>query len=170
MLDVDRQHIDRLDQRCKWLTARIAAKKSVGWETVYDESERDALLWALVVLRQEKEAEAMKTDNATVGQSKGAKVVAGINDATDIISTLVPTVAALGGLVRLIATAVRPTDAQKAQAFDAAIAEFDTAKAGLDAAVDGFEQAKAQAAAAKPAGNPVSAMGAKTSGSKPSDG
>jgi hypothetical protein len=52
MLDTDRQHIDRLDQRCKWLTARIVAKKSVGWETFYDESERDALLWALVNLRK----------------------------------------------------------------------------------------------------------------------
>lgn len=112
----------------------------------------------------------MTTENATGGQSKGAKVVAGINDAADIIGTLVPTVAALGGLVRLIATAVRPTDAQKAQAFDEAIAAFDDAKAGLDTAVSGFEQAKAQAAAAKPAGNPVSAMGAKTSGAKPSDG
>ena len=41
------EHIDRLDQRCRYLTERIAAKKNVGWETQYDESERDALRWAL---------------------------------------------------------------------------------------------------------------------------
>lgn len=43
-------HIDRLDQRRLWLTERIKAKKAVGWETVYDESERDALAWALSVI------------------------------------------------------------------------------------------------------------------------
>lgn len=45
------EHIDRLDQRCKWLTARIKAKQSVGWEVTYDTSERDALTWALEQLR-----------------------------------------------------------------------------------------------------------------------
>lgn len=119
------------------------------------------------------------------GQSTGDKVVAGINDATAVIGTLVPTVAALGSLVRLIATAVRPSEAQKAQEFDAAIAEFDKAKAGLDTAISGFEAAKAAAqggasvaqpgagtdSVAKPGGNPVGAMMAKTErGQKPSDG
>jgi len=66
--------------------------------------------------------------------------------------------------VRLIASAVRPSDAQQAQAFDDAIAEYDAAKAGLDVATDGFEAAKAAAAAhgsssAAPAAKPVSAMG-----------
>lgn len=51
------EHIDRLDQRCRWLTARIAAKESVGWETVYDRSERDALAWALPRLRQREQGE-----------------------------------------------------------------------------------------------------------------
>ena len=42
----------RLDQRRLWLTERIKAKKAVGWEKVYDESERDALASALPLLRQ----------------------------------------------------------------------------------------------------------------------
>lgn len=41
------QHYDRLRQRRDWLTARIAAKKSVGWDYSYDQDERDALTWAL---------------------------------------------------------------------------------------------------------------------------
>jgi len=81
------------------------------------------------------------------GESKAEKIVAGINDATEVLGTLVPSIAAIGGMVRLIATVVRPTAAQQAQAFDAAIAEFDAAKAGLDAAIAGFEAAKAAAAA-----------------------
>jgi hypothetical protein len=118
----------------------------------------------------------MTTENAQ-GQSTGAKIVGGINDATEVIGTLVPTVAALGSLVRLIATAVRPSEAQKAQEFDAAILAFDKAKEGLDTAISGFEAAKAaalQAEGAKPAaGHAVSGMTAKTTaagGKKPSDG
>lgn len=49
----EQAHIDRLDQRMKWLTERIKAKQAIGWETVYDESERDALAWALPRLRQQ---------------------------------------------------------------------------------------------------------------------
>jgi hypothetical protein len=41
------QHLDRLDQLRRYLEERIAAKRRVGWETLYDESERDALAWAL---------------------------------------------------------------------------------------------------------------------------
>lgn len=82
-------------------------------------------------------------------QSTGDKIVAGINDVTNVVGTLVPTIGALGSMVRLIAAAVRPTDAQKAEAFDAAIAEYDAARAGLDTAIAGFEAAKA--AAVKPA-------------------
>lgn len=43
----EEQHYDRLRQRRDYLTQRIAAKKSVGWEYQYDEAERDALTWAL---------------------------------------------------------------------------------------------------------------------------
>ncbi len=127
----------------------------------------------------------MTTENTT-SQSTGDRIVGGINEATEVIGTLVPTVAALGGLIRLIATAVRPTDAQKAQEFDAAILAYDKAKEGLDTAITGFEAAKAEAlkaealkaggTGAKPAaGNAVGAMTAKTEGgkkpgSKPSDG
>jgi len=45
------EHIDRLDQRCRWLTERIKAKERVGWDVTYDTSERDALAWALERLR-----------------------------------------------------------------------------------------------------------------------
>jgi hypothetical protein len=105
-------------------------------------------------------------------QSAAEKVVGNINEVTQAIGTLVPTIGAIGSMVRLIATAVRPTDAQKAQAFDAAIAEFDAASAGLASAVAGFDQAKASVEAKKTGeGNAVGAMMAKTSGAKsPSDG
>lgn len=45
-------HFDRLDQRRRWLTERIKAKETVGWETQYDVSERDALAWALGEIRK----------------------------------------------------------------------------------------------------------------------
>lgn len=44
------EYLDRLDQRRRYLEARITAKRSVGWETVYDQSERDALAWILEVV------------------------------------------------------------------------------------------------------------------------
>jgi hypothetical protein len=81
-------------------------------------------------------------------QTTGDKIVSDITQVTDVIGTLVPTVGAIGALVRLVAAAVRPTDAQKAQAFDAAIAEYDAAKGALDLSIDGFEAAKATAHAA----------------------
>lgn len=46
------EHLDRLDQRRRYLEARITAKKSVGWETVYDQSERDALAWILGIVME----------------------------------------------------------------------------------------------------------------------
>lgn len=36
-----------LIERRDWLTARIAAKESVGWDVVWDKRERDALTWAI---------------------------------------------------------------------------------------------------------------------------
>lgn len=86
------------------------------------------------------------------GKSAGDKVVSEINSATEIIGTLVPTIGAIGGMVRLIATAVRPTDAQKAQVFDAAIADYDNAAGELAAAIGGFDAAKKAAEAAGKAG------------------
>jgi hypothetical protein len=50
------EHIDRLDQRRRYLDARIAAKKSVGWETIYDQSERDALAWILSIVTEPVES------------------------------------------------------------------------------------------------------------------
>jgi hypothetical protein len=46
------EHLDRLDQRRRYLEARIQAKKSVGWETLYDQSERDALAWIIGVVAE----------------------------------------------------------------------------------------------------------------------
>jgi hypothetical protein len=46
-------HIDRLRQRRDYLTARILAKRSVGWDVEYDTAERDALSWALERLATE---------------------------------------------------------------------------------------------------------------------
>lgn len=39
-----------LVERRNWLTARIAAKESVGWDIVWDTRERDALSWAITEL------------------------------------------------------------------------------------------------------------------------
>lgn len=36
-----------LKERRNWLTARIAAKESVGWDVTWDRRERDALTRAL---------------------------------------------------------------------------------------------------------------------------
>lgn len=82
-------------------------------------------------------------------QSAGDKVVAQINDITNVIGTLVPTVGAIGSMVRLIAKAVKPSDAQKAQPFADAIAAFDAQVAKLNESIGAFEQAKQQAAALK---------------------
>lgn len=49
-MTAEEQHYDRLRQRRDWLTARIAAKQSVGWDVEYDTAERDALTWALEIL------------------------------------------------------------------------------------------------------------------------
>ncbi len=104
----------------------------------------------------------MTTENTAVGQSKGDKIVAGINEASEVIGTLVPTVAAIGALARLIATAIRPSDAQKAQVFDDAIAKVDASLDKLDTAIGGFEAAKAQAATAALGGS--SAAGGHSEG------
>jgi hypothetical protein len=45
---------DRLRQRRDYLTERIKGKKVVGWETVYDEAEREALSWALELLKEKE--------------------------------------------------------------------------------------------------------------------
>lgn len=46
------EHLDRLDQRRRYLEARIAAKKSVAWDYTYDSLERDALAWVLSLVGQ----------------------------------------------------------------------------------------------------------------------
>jgi hypothetical protein len=45
------QHLDRLDQRRRYLAGRVTLKQSVGWEFTYDQSEHDALAWAIERLR-----------------------------------------------------------------------------------------------------------------------
>ncbi len=44
---VERGRLATIRQRRDYLTARITAKQQVGWETVWDERERDALTWVL---------------------------------------------------------------------------------------------------------------------------
>jgi len=83
------------------------------------------------------------------GATGANKVVDEINQVTQVVGTLVPAVGAIGSMVRLIATAVRPTDAQKAQEFDAAIADFDAQLGKLNDAIAGFDAAKAAAQAPK---------------------
>jgi hypothetical protein len=41
-----------LQERHNWLAARITAKRSVGWETQWDEREHRALAWAIEQLKQ----------------------------------------------------------------------------------------------------------------------
>lgn len=48
----EQEFIDRIDQRRRYLDERIVAKQRVGWETVYDEQERNALQWAVDQLRR----------------------------------------------------------------------------------------------------------------------
>jgi hypothetical protein len=53
MSDSEHTHFDRLDQRRRWLTERIAAKSKIGWDIEYDTSERDALAWALDLMTEQ---------------------------------------------------------------------------------------------------------------------
>lgn len=46
------EHLDVLDQRRRYLEARIQAKKSVGWDYAYDQRERDSLAWVVAVFAQ----------------------------------------------------------------------------------------------------------------------
>ena len=78
-----------------------------------------------------------------VAENTADKVVEQVNSITAVIGTLVPAVAGIGAAVRIIASLVRPTDAQKAQVFDDAIAALDGSLVTFNAAIDGFEQAKA---------------------------
>lgn len=47
---INAEHFDRLRQRKLWLGERIVAKRKVGWDTQYDESEHAALSAALAAL------------------------------------------------------------------------------------------------------------------------
>lgn len=49
-------HLDRLTQRRNWLTARIGAKQSIGWDVDYDTSERPAPTWAIAQLHRNSQA------------------------------------------------------------------------------------------------------------------
>lgn len=52
--DAERDHqLAVLRERRNWLTARIAAKQSVGWEIEWDVRERNALAWAIQQLEQQ---------------------------------------------------------------------------------------------------------------------
>lgn len=44
-------HVLVLQEREKYLLQRIEAKRSVGWETQWDEREHNALQWAIDTLK-----------------------------------------------------------------------------------------------------------------------
>ncbi len=46
-------HLTVLRERRDWLNARIGAKQSIGWETVYDQREHAALCWAVTMLTRD---------------------------------------------------------------------------------------------------------------------
>lgn len=81
-------------------------------------------------------------------QSTLDKLNQGAQSAERLIETFIPTVGAIGTLVRLIASEFRPTDAQKAQEFDAAIAELDASRTNLHAALDDYQRIRAARVAA----------------------
>jgi hypothetical protein len=48
--------VDTLTQRRNWLSARIAAKQSVGWDVEWDTRERDSLTVVIDMIQQQREA------------------------------------------------------------------------------------------------------------------
>jgi hypothetical protein len=72
---VNQVHIDRIDQRRRYLEKRIDAKRSVGWETVYDESEHAALAWALEQLRPTPAAATFSDEHDTGADIPGGGAV-----------------------------------------------------------------------------------------------
>lgn len=57
---LDNDHIAALRERMKYLGGRIKAKKDCGWETQWDERERNALEWALERLDTSLEWEILR--------------------------------------------------------------------------------------------------------------
>lgn len=98
-------------------------------------------------------------------QTGGAKAVQTVEDISNVIGTLVPTVAAIGGAVRLILSAVKPSDAQKAQPYVDASAQLKSALGELASAISGFDAAKAAAQGGTlDAGKPSSVSAGQTTG------
>lgn len=46
------EHLRTLQERERYLRARVRAKQSVGWESTYDERERAALAWAIETIER----------------------------------------------------------------------------------------------------------------------
>lgn len=66
------------------------------------------------------------------------KVQEQVEALTNTVGSIVPMIGVIGGLVRLIAGAVKPNSAQQAQEFEQAIAAFDNQRAALGAAINEF--------------------------------
>lgn len=75
------EHIDRLDQRRRYLAERIKAKQTVGWDVGYDQSEHDALTWALARLTSATVATGEQLVEAINRAAPGA-VIAVVSGAT----------------------------------------------------------------------------------------
>jgi len=103
-------------------------------------------------------------ESASAPQSGAAKAVQTVEDISNIVGALVPTVAAIGGAVRLILSAVKPSDAQKAQPYAEASAALKTTLSGLASAIDGFEAAKTAAAAELPAAGSTGSASSSVAG------
>ena len=66
-------HLETLRERMRYLTVRIIAKQTVGWDHSYDERERAALEWALGQLeppRPDSTVQAVIVDVNTMGGRK----------------------------------------------------------------------------------------------------
>lgn len=88
-----------------------------------------------------------------------------IESLTNLVGTLLPAVGAISGIIRLAGKAIRPSDARKAQEFDAAMAEVKQHHAALGGSLAEFDRIKAEIQSGAPA--PAGAAPARTATSGP---
>lgn len=88
-----------------------------------------------------------------------------IESLTNLIGSIIPAVAAGTAIIKLIAKAVRPSDAKKAQEFDAAMAEVKQHQAALGSSLEEFERIKAEILSSSDAGNASAPLSSATASS-----
>ncbi len=132
-------HFATLDTRRAYLTERIAAKRRIGWETQWDEAERNALTWALNQIIDggtSTEAVAVFTDGVNrkldailtrldTAEHQERKAMASVQDVQEKVKALQASVAKETDLTKSVITYVKGSNAMladlKAQ-LEAAIA------------------------------------------------